>query len=100
MEAGDIPRGTFAPLQGEAFVAESDAGRHSLRLLRVERLRNGSPAREPFSVLFQGPAEPVIPQQTFTLAHDALGRIAVFLVPVGRDGDPRRGPVLYEAVFS
>ena len=100
MDVRDIQQGTFDPLQGEAFVAESDVDRHTLRLLRVERLRNGAAGREPFSVLFQGPAEPVIPQQTFTLVHDALGRLAVFMVPVGRDGDPRRGPVLYEAVFS
>jgi hypothetical protein len=55
----------------------------------------GAP-REPFSLLFVGPADPVLPQATYVLTHATLGELAIFLVPVGRDAESVR----YEAVFA
>jgi hypothetical protein len=55
----------------------------------------GAP-REPFSLLFVGPADPALAQATYLLTHAVLGELAVFLVPVGRDADGMR----YEAVFA
>jgi hypothetical protein len=55
----------------------------------------GAP-REPFSLLFVGPADPLLPQATFLLTHPTLGELPVFLVPVGQDA----GGVRYEAVFA
>jgi len=54
----------------------------------------GKPA--PFSVLFRGPVEPVLPQATYRLSHAVLGRFDLFLVPVGGDDEAIR----YEAVFG
>ncbi|WP_022927744.1 DUF6916 family protein [Patulibacter americanus] len=67
-------------------------------------LRSATPAaaattgapREPFSLLFVGPADPMLPQATYLLTHPELGELPVFLVPVGRDADGAR----YEAVFA
>jgi hypothetical protein len=67
-------------------------------------LRSATPAsatptgapREPFSLLFVGPPDPVLPQATYLLGHPALGELPIFLVPVGRDADGAR----YEAVFA
>lgn len=49
-----------------------------------------------FSILFHGPADPLLPQQTYSLEHDVLGTFDLFIVPVGRDINGCR----YEAVFN
>jgi hypothetical protein len=56
--------------------------------------------RAPFSVLFHGPMEPILPQAIYRLEHDEFGSIDLFLVPVGPD--PSAGPAAmrYEAVFG
>lgn len=51
---------------------------------------------ERFSVFFTGPANPVLPQQTYPLSHDAMGTFDIFLVPIKPDGEGSR----YEAVFN
>ena len=61
-------------------------------------LRQGGtgPRREPFSLVFLGPARPVLPQRIYPLENEALGRLEVFLVPIGADA----GGVKYEAIFN
>ncbi|MGH3157823.1 MAG: DUF6916 family protein [Streptosporangiaceae bacterium] len=59
--------------------------------------------RTPFSVLFHGPLEPVLPQGTYRLEHDGLGTLDLFIVPVGPDTpEPESEPTAmrYEAVFG
>jgi hypothetical protein len=54
--------------------------------------------REPFSLVFKGPARPRLEQGTYAIEHDQLGATALFLVPVApdsMDGRPR-----YEAIFT
>ena len=51
---------------------------------------------ERFSVFFRGPGHIRLNQHTFTLAHERMGELHLFLVPVARD---ERG-FLYEAVFN
>ncbi len=73
-----------------------------VRLVLVEARelprRAGRPdaPRTPFSLLFRGPGEPVLPQAIYPLESGTLGRLEIFLVPVGRDV----AGVLYEAVFN
>ena len=52
--------------------------------------------RAPFSILFRGPLAPVMPQQIYALAHETIGSLEVFIVPVG----PGQGGLLYEAIFT
>ena len=52
--------------------------------------------REPFSVIFRGPMEPVMAQQTWHLENDEMGALEIFLVPIGPDQQGMR----YEAVFT
>lgn len=51
---------------------------------------------EQFSILFHGPAEPMLPQQTYTIEHPQMGNFDLFLVPIGADQEK----VQYEAVFN
>ena len=48
-------------------------------------------------LVFSGPATPVLAQATYALAHDELGPMDLFLVPIGHDVE---GNVQYEAVFN
>jgi len=52
--------------------------------------------REPFLLLFSGPLEPFLEQHMYTLQHDELGMIEMFLVPVKQD----ENGYYYEAVFG
>jgi len=53
-------------------------------------------SRAPFRMIFRGPAQPVHPQQTLPLDHSQLGRVEIFLVPIGPDAQG----MLYEAIFT
>jgi len=55
-----------------------------------------APRREPFSLVFLGPARPVLAQRIYPLENEALGRLEIFLVPIGADS----GGVKYEAIFN
>jgi len=52
--------------------------------------------REPFSLIFRGPAECFLPQQIYHLRNERTEPIGIFLVPVGRDA----GGFQYEAIFN
>jgi hypothetical protein len=60
--------------------------------------------RAPFSVLFHGPLEPVMPQGIYRLEHEQFGTVELFIVPVGPDEPrvPGQAPTAmrYEAVFG
>ena len=52
--------------------------------------------RQPFSLVFRGPAKPLLPQAIYRLESDAVEPLEIFLVPIGRDADG----VTYEAIFN
>jgi hypothetical protein len=86
----------FAPHLGTAFrVCAADSPPIELNL--VEATDKGSvPSQEQFSLIFRGPNEVPLEQSTYTLEHELLGAIDIFLVPVAKDGAGR----LYEAYYN
>jgi uncharacterized protein DUF6916 len=59
--------------------------------------------RVPFSVLFHGPVEPVLPQGIYRLEGEHFGSVELFLVPVGpQAASPGQALAAmgYEAVFG
>lgn len=52
---------------------------------------------EKFSLLFCGPKEPVLTQDTHLFEHAGIGRFEMFIVPIGAE-DPNRS--FYQAVFN
>ena len=52
--------------------------------------------QEPFHLLFKGPLQVCLSQQTYELQHDTLGSLLIFLVPVDQDQEG----FYYEAVFT
>ena len=51
---------------------------------------------ERFSLFFQGPAEPALPQASYTMEHERMGELLIFIVPIAKTGDGFR----YQAVFN
>jgi hypothetical protein len=68
------------------------------RLTAVDRLASsGTGARpEPFSLIFDGPDQPLLAQRIYHLEHDAMPALDIFLVPVARAGNRVR----YQAIFN
>jgi len=52
--------------------------------------------RPPFSLIFIGASDLILPQMIYRLRHDEMGEVSIFLVPIGKD---QRG-VSYQAVFN
>lgn len=80
---------TFRLLRGEAEPLE----------LELVEITGGEGAFEnsySFSLVFRGGPHFTLQQHIFTLEHDRLGTLDLFLVPIGRDPDGFR----YEAVFN
>jgi hypothetical protein len=77
----------------------ADADPIHLELAAVTEL-GASPipgGRRPFSLLFVGPvSNRYLLQGTYPLQHDALGRLELFVVPLG----PQAGRMRYEVIFN
>ena len=88
----------FSPLQGGRFdLNAGDDGWVPLALIEANALTpHPSAVRAPFSLVFEGPAQPLLPQATYGLAHPTLGPLDIFLVPVARSP----AGIRYEAVFN
>jgi len=99
---------TFRRCLGQDFqIVGPENGLFSLRLASADDLRenpradSGAGRRTPFSLMFHGPATPLLPQGTYPLRHDTIGDFPLFLVPLGpvRNG-PEMGLMRYEAIFT
>jgi hypothetical protein len=93
-----LTRELFSDKVGQTWVLdEPDAPAVELTLTEVEAMRNyGKLKREPFSLWFTTRGNFVLPQRLYALRHAALGQMAIFLVPIGREGDV----TTYQAVFN
>ncbi len=87
----------FAGRVGERFRLDPGEGPTlDLELTEARGMPGGSDRRQPFSLVFRGPAEPLLAQRIWRLEHTDLGALDIFLVPIGGDEKGMR----YEAVFS
>ena len=96
----DFTVSTFSELVGSPFSLRLDDG-SALELELVDATPAPShpgEAREraPFSIVFRGPTEPVLPQRIYPLENETLGAFELFIVPVG----PDESGMQYEAVFG
>lgn len=57
---------------------------------------HGGPRKQPYSVYFRGPRQPVLPQAIYRVEHERIGPMEIFVVPIGPDALGMR----YEAVFN
>jgi hypothetical protein len=92
---------TFEGREGQRFWIEFMDGELDLTLASVTRAPDNYAStgkRHPFSPIFHGTLEHVLPQQVWPLNHDELGATEMFLVPIGPDDGG--GAMRYEAVFN
>ena len=89
---------TFARHLGERFVLHVDeSATLEAELVAAKELGEGSSEqRAPFSIVFRVNEGDALPQRIYPLEHEQLGRLEIFLVPIGRDEKGTR----YEAVFT
>lgn len=86
-------------LNGSFSLELDESAKMELELVKVRSLTDEpmeADHRNPFSVEFRGPAQPVLSQRIYALRHSEMGRLEIFLVPIG----PDRSGMLYEAVFT
>lgn len=94
----DLTPTSFEELLGTPFhVHFGGESPLELVLYEVGRLEeHDGPRQQPFSALFRGPRNGVLPQRIYQVEHDRLGTLEIFLVPIGPDAQGMR----YEAVFN
>jgi hypothetical protein len=65
-----------------------------------ESQRPASPGirAQPFSLIFRGPRDRLLPQQIYPIEHPTRGAIGIFLVPLGPEGDSNG--LHYQAIFN
>lgn len=99
-EIGTITPEDFEPCVGQTFTVKTQgAGVLELELIEVKPLGAVDTAagiRQPFSLLFRGPLEPMLEQQTLHMENSTLGELALFLVPIGPDDEA----MLYDVTFN
>jgi hypothetical protein len=102
-----ITAGDFRDVLGGRFpVAGGSGACVEVELVEVTEQAGGlsDPFRVPFSVLFHGPLQPVLPQGIYRLEHERLGAFDLFIVPIGPDESAEPGvrptAMRYEAVFG
>ncbi|WP_422377469.1 DUF6916 family protein [Roseibium sp.] len=86
----------FEKLVDAAFEVRSTPTKLQLSLLEVKAMGSGERDGGAFSVLWQGPVEPVLEQSIYTLYQPDFGEQEVFLVPVAE----KDVGIQYEAVFT
>jgi hypothetical protein len=96
-----LTRDHFAPFVGHAFLAHQRSGLPvSLKLRQTEDINMGSrmPAnlRQPFSLLFDGPASVLHSDGVYRVDHPTLGHIEFFMARVG----DQKERATFEAIFA
>jgi hypothetical protein len=89
----------FSKHVGSEF--QTTLGEHEVNLTLAEvkaymPQENEEAGMERFSVLFTGPPELMLPQQTYRMQHEHMQEFEIFLAPISSDGKSFR----YEAVFN
>ena len=88
---------TFSEHLGGTFRVHPDGSDPlDLELISASELGEGAGRGRPFSIVFRGGGDAVLPQRTYKMEHDQIGSFELFIVPIGPD---ERG-LRYEAIFT
>jgi hypothetical protein len=97
VDLGELTLATFEPLVGNRFTVGGTTPVALEFVLESATAAGEWPGgRDPFSLMFLGPSEPLLPQAIYALRHADLGVLEIFVVPVARDA----GGVRYQAIFT
>jgi hypothetical protein len=86
----------FTPHLDAVFDMQTAAGVVPLKLAKVDPVGDSGRAGGAFSLIFVAPQGPWLPQGIYPVPHPVLGRMEIFLVPVGAT----QGGNSYQAIFT
>jgi hypothetical protein len=89
----DLTVDDFRPLLHDSFrISPPDADAFDVELVEVTEIPREPGGRAPFSLVFRGGPNPPLPQRIYSVEHEKLGELDIFLVPIAVDQ--------YQAVFT
>ncbi len=88
--------GDFEPHLNSQFKLSLPDGEMAMDLVEVTKRGQGAREGGAFAVLWEAPADPMLPQGIYTLSHSEMGELEIFVVPVAQFGDR----IQYEAVYT
>jgi hypothetical protein len=90
----------FAPYLNQTFdLYYGGAEPLGVELIEVTDLKSrggDSDHRAPFSIVFRGPTDNLLPQKIYRIEHEKMGTLDIFLVPIM----PDKLGLRYEAIFA
>lgn len=87
----------FSGLLNSRFqVCIDHANTVKIKLTEATRGDTSNPQVENFSLIFEGPVQPVLAQRIYSFEHDEFGRFDLFIVPMGQNQHGTQ----YQAVFN
>ena len=98
-----VTESDFSELLNQKFRLYLDSGKAlPVELIETTNLASktqetrGPNNRDPFSIVFRGPKDAGLPQRIYKIEHKKVGKLDLFLVPIGPDDKGMR----YEAIFT
>lgn len=98
--AGGLNLAAFKSQLGTTFLVNSGTSKVKITLVNVTNFasrRQIAAGKEGFSLLFRGPKDTTLKQDTYLIEHPELGTFSFLVVPVGTGN--KRGPQ-YEAIIN
>ena len=98
--AAGLNMAAFKSVQGSTFLINHEAAKVKFKLVEVTNLasrKEAAAGKEGFSLVFRGPQDSVLNQNTYLIEHEQLGMFSFLIVPV-RTKDTRAP--YYEAVIN
>lgn len=99
-KSGVLNMAAFKSQLGTTFSINNDAAKVNVKLVDITNLasrKQTAAGKEGFSLLFRGPQDNLLQQNTYLIEHAELGMLSFLIVPVGtRD---TRSPY-YEAIIN
>ncbi len=100
----ELKLSTFADHVDSTFVLDTEGTPLDLTLIEAKNIKAtpkgpGVPdtvREDPFALLFRGPSDTPLIQRLYSIKHDVLGDLALFLVPIDKD----ENGIVYESVCN
>jgi len=96
VDLAELTLATFEPHVGDAFTIAATPVPIELVLESATAIGEWPGGRQPFSLTFRGPCDPLLAQGIRRVEHERLGALEIFIVALGRDSES----TTYEAVFT
>jgi hypothetical protein len=97
---GGLSKAAFESQLNTKFLINQEAAKIAVTLVSVTNLasrKETKTGKEGFSLVFRGPKETALPQNTYVIEHETLGMFSFLIVPI-RTRDNRAAH--YEAVIN